>query len=80
MTNQLLIAPAGHTEIRKPLPSMVPNFNIKVEESLFQSLKNNLRDVLFPEKLPPLKLTSRPVAVRSIWGAYDNRKVARTPR
>jgi len=78
MTNQLLIAPAGHTEIRKPLPSMVPNFNIKVEESLFQSLKNNLRDVLFPEKLPPLKLTSRPVAVRSIWGAYDNRKVART--
>jgi TonB family protein len=57
---------------------MVPNFNIKVEESLFQSLKNNLRDVLFPEKLPPLKLTSRPVAVRSIWGAYDNRKVART--
>jgi len=78
MTNQLLIASAGHTEIRKPLPSMVPNFNIKVEESLFQSLKNNLRDVLFPEKLPPLKLTSRPVAVRSIWGAYDNRKVART--
>jgi TonB family protein len=78
MTNQLLIAPTGHTEIRKPLPSMVPNFNIKVEESLFQSLKNNLRDVLFPEKLPPLKLTSRPVAVRSIWGAYDNRKVART--
>ena len=55
-----------------------PNFNIKTEESLFESLKNNLRDLLFPEKLPPLKLTSRPVAVKSIWGAYDNRKVART--
>ncbi|PYX99338.1 MAG: hypothetical protein DMG63_09120 [Acidobacteria bacterium] len=51
---------------------------MKAEGSLFQSLKENLRDVFFPEKLPPLKLTSRPVPVRSIWGAYDNRKVART--
>ena len=78
MANQLLIAPAEHTELRKPLPAKVPNFNIKTEESLFLSLKENLRDILFPEKLPPLKLTSRPVAVKSIWGAYDNRKVART--
>ena len=78
MANQLLIAPTEYTEVRKPLPLKVPNFNIKAEESLFQSLKDNLRDILFPEKLPPLKLTSRPVAVRSIWGAYDNRKVART--
>jgi TonB family protein len=37
------------------------------EPSLLQSLGNNLRDLLFPEKHAPLRLTSRPVAVRSIW-------------
>ena len=77
MANQVLIAPTEPTVVRKPVPAKVPNFNIKTEKSLFASLMEDLRDVLFPEKLPPLKLTSRPVAVRSIWGAYDNRKVAR---
>lgn len=77
MANQVLIAPTEPTVVRKPVPGKVPNFNIKTEKSLFASLMEDLRDVLFPEKLPPLKLTSRPVAVRSIWGAYDNRKVAR---
>jgi protein TonB len=78
MANQVLIAPNEPIVVRKRVPAKVPNFNIKTEESLFQSLKTNLRDVLFPEKLPPLKLTSRPVAVKSIWGDYDNRKIART--
>src|SRR4051812_25432081 len=80
MANQVLIAPTEITEVRRTVPSRVavPNFGIKAEGSLWQSLRENLRDALFPEKLPPLKLTSRPVAVRSIWGAYDNRKVART--
>lgn len=78
MSNQVLIAPSEETVIRKPVPAKAPNFNIKTEESLFHSLKENLRDALFPEKLPPLKLTSRPVAVKSIWGDYDNRKIAST--
>ena len=78
MTNQALIAPFETTEVRRPARATAPNFSIKTEESLFQSLKENLRDLLFPVKLPPLKLTSRPVPVKSIWGAYDNRKVART--
>jgi TonB family protein len=80
MPNQVLTAPIEN-EVRKVKPvvtTKAPNFNIKTEESLFRSLGANLRDALFPEKLPPLKLTSRPVAVRSIWGDYDNRKVART--
>ena len=80
MANQVLIAPTEThaTPIRRPAPAPVPNFGMKAEGSLFQSLRENLRDALFPEKLPPLKLTSRPVAVKSIWGDYDNRKVART--
>ena len=78
MANQVLIAPTESSPVRRRVPASVPNFGLKAEGSLFQSLKENLRDVFFPEKLPPLKLTSRPVPVRSIWGAYDNRKVART--
>jgi TonB family protein len=44
------------------------------EVSLLQSLKNNLRDVLFPEKQTPLRVTSRPVPVRNIW---EKRKTGR---
>ncbi|HTK94510.1 MAG TPA: energy transducer TonB [Terriglobales bacterium] len=49
-----------------------------VEQSTWTSLKNNLRDVFFPEKLPPLKLTSRPVKVRDIWGQSSHKKSAVT--
>jgi periplasmic protein TonB len=36
------------------------------DPSLFTSLKNNLRDVLFPEQQAPLEVTSRPATVPSI--------------
>jgi len=49
-----------------------------MEKSTLQSLFENLRDVFFPEKLPPLKLTSRPIPVRSPWGTYNNTKTATT--
>ena len=78
MANQVLIAPIERPLVRRSVPARAPNFSLKAEGSLLGSLRENLRDLLFPEKLPPLKLTSRPVAVKSIWGAYDNRKVART--
>ncbi len=42
--------------------------------SLWASLRDNVRAVFFPEKLPPLRLTSRPVAVRDIWGEYNYKK------
>jgi TonB family protein len=40
---------------------------IETEQPMWKSLYRNLKEALFPEKLPPLKLTSRPVAVRGIW-------------
>ncbi len=46
----------------------------RFNESLLASLKANFRDRFYPEKLPPLQLTSRPVKVRDIWGAYDYSK------
>ena len=36
--------------------------------------ESNIRAALFPEKLPPLQLTSRPVKVRDIWGEYNYKK------
>lgn len=45
-----------------------------MDESLWSSLKSNIRAALFPEELPPLKLTSRPVPVREIWGDYNYKK------
>ncbi|MDP9170925.1 MAG: energy transducer TonB [Acidobacteriota bacterium] len=36
----------------------------------YKSLYQSLHDIVKPEKLPPLELTSRPVAVKDIWGLY----------
>jgi TonB family protein len=61
MTNQVI----DHRLLYRPYPQLSL---LRVEEtSLLESLRNNLRDLLFPEKQAPLRLTSRPVAVRSIW-------------
>ena len=45
-----------------------------LEQPLWRSLCQNVEDFLFPKKLPPLVLTSKPLPVRSIWGVYDYKK------
>jgi TonB family protein len=40
----------------------------------YKTIAANVRDFVRPEKLPPLELTSRPVAVKDIWGAGTSRK------
>jgi TonB family protein len=42
----------------------------RAEIPWFVSLYQNVHDLIRPEKLPPLEITSRPVAVKSIWGLY----------
>lgn len=42
----------------------------KAEMPWFLSLYHNIHDLIKPEKLPPLVLTSKPVAVKDIWGLY----------
>src|SRR5580658_5701982 len=44
----------------------------KAEIPWFVSLYQNIHDLIRPEKLPPLEITSQPVAVKSIWGLYAN--------
>jgi protein TonB len=41
-----------------------------VETPWWQSLRDNIRDLIEFNKLPPLQTTSKPVAVRDIWGDY----------
>src|SRR5580658_4836944 len=42
----------------------------KAEIPWFVSLYQNIHELIKPEKLPPLVITSKPVAVKSIWGLY----------
>jgi TonB family protein len=46
----------------------------EVEEPWFLSLYRNVRDLVAPPKLPPLVLTSKPIAVKDIWGLYRRQK------
>ena len=38
----------------------------------YKSLYQTFHDIIKPEKLPPLVLTSKPVAVKDMWGLYAN--------
>ena len=72
MANSVLIPRPDRVDA--PMPRLL----LEEQPSTWQSLKNNLRDLFFPEKLPPLKLTSKPVKVRDIWGQSGNKKSAVT--
>ena len=43
---------------------------VHVDDPWYVSLRQNIHDLLYPPKLPPLELTSQPVAVKDIWGEY----------
>jgi periplasmic protein TonB len=49
---------------------------METQQPMWKSLYRNLKDALFPEKLPPLRLTSRPVAVREIWSRGNPKRAA----
>jgi protein TonB len=44
-----------------------------VEIPWYKSLVENVREIINPPKLPPLEVTSKPVAVKDIW-SHDGRK------
>jgi protein TonB len=44
--------------------------------SWYKSIPAQLRQISEDRKRPPAKLSSKPVAVKSIWGTYDNRNRA----
>ena len=74
MAHQVLTPPPEYL-VRKSAPE--PNFLVKsdqFDQSLWQSIKQQVHERFHPEKLPPLQLTSRPVKVRDIWGDYNYKK------
>jgi len=45
-----------------------------LEEPWFRSLIRNIREAIHPPQLPPLQVTSKPIAVKDIWGLYGKDK------
>jgi len=46
----------------------------EIEEPFFRSFIRDVREFIHPPKLPPLEVTSKPVAVREIWGFYGGQE------
>lgn len=61
MANQSIFPVTGRTN------SHIHHLLAEMDRPWWRSFAANLKDTLFPEKLPPLKLTSRPVRVKNIW-------------
>lgn len=47
---------------------------MEVEEPWYHSFFRNVWEAIHPPKLPPLEVTSKPVAVKDIWGFYGDKK------
>ena len=50
----------------QPIQFLLPS----IQEPWFKSFIRNVRELISPPKLPPLEVTSKPVAVKDIWGEY----------
>ena len=74
MANQAILPPPPRQRIlaEGPRLSGLP----EMHRSMLGSLIRNLKELMFPEKLPPLHLTARPVQAREIWTHRDPRKAA----
>ena len=61
-----------------PNPGSEPELHLLLApdtfEPLWKSLFRGLDEFFFPKKLPPLKLESKPVPVKDIWGFYNYKK------
>jgi protein TonB len=62
---------------RKTNPANEPELHLLLGEAfepLWKSMLHGFVEILFPEKLPPLRLQSKPIPVKDIWGFYSYRK------
>jgi protein TonB len=61
-----------------PNPAKEPELHLLLAadtfEPLYKSLFRGLDEFFFPKKLPPLKLESKPIPVKDIWGFYNYKK------
>jgi TonB family protein len=77
MANQVLTPPPpidqGFRRMKEPELNLL-GATESLDEPLWRSLARQIHERLYPEKLPPLQLTSRPVKVKDIWGDYNYKK------
>ena len=66
-----LVPPEIESSADDHLDRLLP---LTVEEPWYRSFVDNFKETFNPPKLPPLELTSKPVAVKSIWGMYRPEK------
>jgi protein TonB len=45
-----------------------------MDKSWFRSLYEDFQELIHPPKLPPLEVTSKPIAVKPIWGLYGRQR------
>ena len=69
----------GSAQLNPNLPGNEPELHLSLaqelfEEPLYKSLFRQLDEFFFPQKLPPLKLESKPEPVRDIWGFYNYKR------
>ncbi|HVZ18327.1 MAG TPA: energy transducer TonB [Terriglobales bacterium] len=74
MPNQVLTPSSSDRNYRTREPELNLLPSTTTDESVWRSLARQIHDRLFPEKLPPLQLTSRPIKVKDIWGDYNYTK------
>ena len=75
MPNQVLTPPPqSENSFRRTQEPALNLLKVQEEPSLWRSLYQQVHDKLYPEKLPPLQLTSRPIKVKDIWGEYNYTK------
>ena len=69
----------SHTEPELTAPPSAPaqpgepvlHLLVHVDDPWYVSLRQQLHDVFYPPKLPPLEVTSKPAEVKDIWGEYQ---------
>src|SRR5579859_161624 len=67
---------ANHVIVPNQFYSDVPKFTglPQMHQSMLRSLFRNLWEAIFPEKLPAVRITARPVPVREIWTRRRSKK------
>lgn len=62
----------GLADARDPDIHLQRLLAVEVEQPWYSSFVQNIKDLVNPPKLPPLEVTSKPVAVKDIWGFYGD--------
>ena len=70
---ELTASPSSPAQPNDPLLHLL----VQVDDPWYVSLRQQIHDVFYPPKLPPLVTTSKPAEVKDIWGEYRYGRVSR---